>query len=45
MRILYQLLSIVVVAAWSFVVTYGILELIKRTPFLKLRLNEFEEIA
>lgn len=45
MQILYQLLSIVVVAAWGFVFTFIILKSIDYLPFLRLRLNAWEETA
>jgi ammonium transporter, Amt family len=45
MQFLYQLLSVVVCAAWSFVWTFIILKAIDYMPFMRLRLNEWEEIA
>jgi len=45
MQILYQLLSIVVVALWSFVWTYAILWTINKVPFLPLQMNQWEERA
>jgi len=41
----YQLLSIVVVGAWSFILTYLILWGINKVPFLSLKLDEWEQIA
>lgn len=38
MQILYQLLSVVVVGAWAFVFTFGILKSIDYIPFIRLRL-------
>ena len=38
MQILYQLLAIIVCAAWSFVITFLIVKAIDYVPFLRLRL-------
>ena len=43
MQIIYQLLSIVVVALWSFVLTFAILTFIGLIPFIKLKLTAEEE--
>jgi ammonia channel protein AmtB len=43
MQVLYQLTEIVVCAAWSFVISYIILSVIKLIPFLKLRVDEDHE--
>ena len=42
-QVCYQLLSVVVAVAWSFVLTYLILQLIGLVPFLHLRLTKEEE--
>jgi Amt family ammonium transporter len=39
----YQLLSAVVAAVWSFVLTFIILQLIGFIPFVRVRLDEKEE--
>jgi hypothetical protein len=43
MQIIYQLLSIVVVALWSFIFTFIILQVIDLLPFVRLKLTEKEE--
>ena len=43
MQILYQLLSVVVTAAWAFIFTFLIFLLIKVLPFIRLKLTEEEE--
>ena len=43
MQIVYQLLSIVVVALWSFIFTFIILQVIDLLPFVRLKLTEKEE--
>jgi ammonia channel protein AmtB len=43
MQILYQMLSIVIGAVYSFAVTYIIVYTIGLIPFMRLRLNEEEE--
>ena len=39
----YQLLAAVATAAWSFVLTFIILQLIGFLPFIRLKLSEKEE--
>jgi len=43
MQLCYQSLSVVVVASWSFSLTFLILILIGFIPFIKLKLTEEEE--
>jgi hypothetical protein len=43
MQVLYQLTEIVVCAAWSFLISYILLRIIKLVPFLKLRVDEDQE--
>jgi len=45
MQFLYQLLSVVVAGAWAFAFTFIILRLIDCLPFIRLRLNTWEETA
>jgi len=43
MQICYQLFSILIVALWSFILTFIILQLIDLLPFIRLKLSEQEE--